>query len=100
MSREPLQRCVIAFRGAAGDGADLEAWASPCSKYFECLWNGGHLQQLLRPVHNPIKLFPFFWAEPAGMTNIEGGQSVILDAFAEFTFDDEQEMARRVSKYV
>jgi hypothetical protein len=34
------------------------------------------------------------------MTNIEGGQLVIVDAFAEFTFDDEQEMARRFAKYV
>jgi hypothetical protein len=25
---------------------------------------------------------------------------LILDAFAEFTFDDEQEMARRFAKYI
>ena len=51
-------------------------------------------------MHDPIELFPFFWTEPAGMTNIEGGQLVIVDAFAEFTFDNEQEMARRFAKYI
>jgi hypothetical protein len=34
------------------------------------------------------------------MANIEGGQLLILDAFAEFTFDDEQKMARRLAKYI
>jgi hypothetical protein len=43
---------------------------------------------------------PFLWAELAGMTHIERGQLLILDAFAEFTFDDEQEMARRFAKYI
>ena len=32
------------------------------------------------------------------MTNIERGQLLILDTFAEFTLDDAQEMARRYAQ--
>jgi len=94
---QPLKRDIDALRRPARNDRDIKSLFFPLSEDGDRFIDRRHVQEFIRPMHDPIQLIAFVRIQATRLTDIEIRQLLITDPFAEFALDHDKEMPRRMA---